>query len=92
MLFVTFLQVPLADLGRAFLRVRFVAALLVFNFVAIPVLVFGLLQFVPAEPMVRLGVLMVLPAPCIDYVVTFAHIGRADARLLLASTPALLVL
>jgi len=41
--------------------------------------------------MLRLGVLLVLLTPCIDYVVTFAQLGRADARLLLASTPALLI-
>ena len=92
MLFVTFLQVPLADLGRAFLQLRFLAALLFANFVAMPLLVLGLIQFLPPEPMVRLGVLFVLLTPCIDYVVTFSHIGRADAKLLLASTPALLVL
>ena len=92
MLFVTFLQVPLADLGRAFLRIRFLAALLIANFVAAPLLVLALIQFLPADPMVRLGVLFVLLTPCIDYVVTFSHIGRADAKLLLASTPALLVL
>lgn len=92
MLFVTFLQVPLADLGRAFMQVRFVAALLVTNFVAVPVLVFALMHLLPSDPMVRLGVLLVLLTPCIDYVVTFAHLGRADAKLLLASTPALLIL
>lgn len=92
MLFVTFLQVPLADLGRALLQIRFLGALLAANFIAVPLLVLGLIQFLPADPMVRLGVLFVLLTPCIDYVVTFAHIGRADAKLLLASTPALLVL
>jgi len=35
MLFVTFLEVPLADLGRA-TRVRFSAALLITNFVVVP--------------------------------------------------------
>jgi ACR3 family arsenite transporter len=92
MLFATFLQVPLADLGRALVQVRFIGALLAANFVAIPVLVFGLIQFLPPDSMVRLGVLLVLLAPCIDYVVTFSHIGRADARLLLAATPTLLLL
>jgi ACR3 family arsenite efflux pump ArsB len=91
MLFVTFLQVPLIDLGRAFTRGRFLAAVLTTNFVAIPLLVAVLVQFVPSEPMVRLGVLLVLLTPCIDYVVTFAHLGRADARLLLAATPTLLI-
>ncbi len=91
MLFVTFLQVPIAELGRAFRNGRFLAALLLTNFLFIPILVAGLLPFLPSDPMVRLGVLLVLLTPCIDYVVTFAHLGRADARLLLASTPALLV-
>jgi ACR3 family arsenite transporter len=92
MLFVTFLQVPLAELGQAFTRLRFLAALVVANFVAVPVLVAGLVQFLPDQPLLRLGVLLVLLAPCIDYVVTFSHLGRADARLLLAATPALLIL
>lgn len=91
MLFVTFLQVPLADIGRAFTRIRFFAALLIANFVMVPLLVAVLVQFLPPDPMVLLGVLLVLLTPCIDYVVTFSHLGRADARLLLAATPALLI-
>lgn len=91
MLFVTFLQVPLADLGRAFARVRFLGALLVTNFVLVPLLVAVLIQFLPPDPLIRLGVLLVLLTPCIDYVVTFSQLGKADARLLLASTPALLI-
>lgn len=91
MLFVTFLQVPLAELRRALSRVKFLAVLLVTNFLVVPMLVAALVQFLPPEPMVRLGVLLVLLAPCIDYVVTFSHLGRADARLLLAATPALLI-
>lgn len=91
MLYVTFLQVPVAELRRAFGQVRFLGALLVANFVVIPMLVAGLIQFLPADPMLRLGVLLVLLTPCIDYVVTFAHLGRADSRLLLAATPTLLI-
>ena len=91
MLFVTFLQAPVAALGRALQELRFLGALLAVNFIAVPLLVLGLMQFLPADPLIRLGVLMVLLCPCIDYVVTFAHLGRADARLLLASTPVLLI-
>lgn len=91
MLFVTFLQVPVADLGRAFTRIRFLSALLITNFITVPLLVACLIQFLPDDPMIRLGVLFVLLTPCIDYVVTFSHLGRADARLLLAATPALLI-
>jgi len=91
MLFVTFLQVPFADLARAFTNTRFFGALLTTNFIVVPMFVAVLVQFLPPEPIVLLGVLLVLLTPCIDYVVTFAHLGRADARLLLAATPALLV-
>lgn len=59
----------------------------------IPLLVTALVQFAPADPMVRLGLLLALLTPCIDYVVTFSHLGRAaNPRLLLAATPALLIL
>lgn len=91
MLYVTFVQVPVAELRQAFGQVRFLAALMAANFLAIPALVWGLAQFLPADPLVRLGVLMVLLAPCIDYVVAFSQLGRADARLLLAATPVLLI-
>lgn len=92
MLFATFLQVPLAEIGAALRNVRFIAALVIANFVAMPVISAGLIQFLPAEPMLRLGVLFVLLTPCIDYVITFTHLGRGNARLLLAMTPMLLVL
>lgn len=90
MLFVTFLQIPLAELGQAFRKARFLAALLVTNFLAVPALVALLLPFAPADGMIQLGILMVLLCPCIDWVVTFAQMGRADAGLLLAATPVLL--
>ncbi|STX55729.1 Sodium Bile acid symporter family [Legionella beliardensis] len=92
MLFVTFLQVPLIDLGRSFTKIRFLSALLVANFFIVPVLVGVLLQFIHLEPMIKLGVLFVLMTPCIDYVVTFSHIRQADSKLLLAYTPILLMI
>src|SRR3546814_11737071 len=57
-----------------------------------PVVTALLVQLLPEEPMLRLAVLFVLLTPCVDYVVAFTHLGRGDARLLLATTPALLVL
>jgi ACR3 family arsenite transporter len=91
MLYLTFLQVPMSELKLAFGQVRFLGALLVANFLVVPLLVWGLIQFCPDDLLLRLGVLLVLLTPCIDYVVTFSHLGRADARLLLAATPVLLV-
>lgn len=92
MLFATFLQVPLAELGAALRNTKFMGALVVTNFVILPVVTAGLLQFLPDNPMLKLAVLFVLVAPCIDYVITFTHLGGGNARLLLAMTPVLLVL
>lgn len=92
MLFVTFLQVPISALRSAWTQGRFLVALLITNFIAIPLLVWALSGLLPNDELVRFGALLVLLAPCVDYVVTFAHMGKADARLLLASTPVLLVL
>lgn len=92
MLFATFLQIPIVSLGKIFLSLRFFAALFVANFLAVPLLVAAIIPFFTLEPIVLLGVLMVLLAPCIDYVITFAHLGRSDSRLLLAATPLLLIM
>lgn len=92
MLFVTFLQVPLAELGSALRNTRFLGVLLAANFILMPAVAALLVQLLPDEPMLRLAVLFVLLTPCVDYVVTFTHLGRGDAKLMLAATPALLLL
>src|SRR5690625_5933015 len=46
----------------------------------------------PADSLIRFALLFVLLTPCIDYVITFAQVGRADAHLLLAATPLLLLM
>lgn len=55
---------------------RFLVALLVANFIVVPLLVWPLFQLLTTEPAVQLGVLLALLAPCIDYVVVSTHIGR----------------
>lgn len=57
------LQVPLADIGNAFRRTRFLSALLASNFVAAPMLVLLLLAFAPDDRVVRIGVLMCCSHP-----------------------------
>lgn len=90
MLYATFLQLPIAGWRAALGERRFLGAVLFANFLVVPALVAALLPWLPPEPWLRAGVALVLLAPCIDYVVTFAFLGRADARALLAATPLLL--
>lgn len=91
LLFATFLQLPLADLRTALRGGRELAALLAGNFLAVPLLVWVLLQWLPDDPSLRLGFLLVLLVPCTDWFTTFAHLGGGDGRLALAATPVLLL-
>jgi ACR3 family arsenite efflux pump ArsB len=91
LLYVTFLQVPAADLVRSVRDGRFLAAALVVNFVVVPLVVAAMFTFLPADQAVRLGVLLVLLTPCVDYVIVFSGLAGASSRRLLAATPLLLV-
>ncbi|MBT2381170.1 arsenic resistance protein [Streptomyces sp. ISL-111] len=91
LLFVTFLQVPAAELLRSLRDGRFLFAALVVNFVVVPLVVAALFTFLPADRAVRLGVLLVLLCPCVDYVIVFSGLAGGSARRLLAVTPVLLV-
>ncbi|MEU4096172.1 bile acid:sodium symporter [Streptomyces sp. NPDC026673] len=91
LLYVTFLQVPAADLLRSLRAGRFLAAALVVNFVVVPAVVAALFVFVPDDQAVRIGVLLVLLAPCVDYVIVFSGLAGGSNQRLLAATPLLLI-
>ncbi|MFF0903348.1 UNVERIFIED_CONTAM: arsenic resistance protein [Kocuria sp. CPCC 205316] len=91
LLFATFLAVPFASLGRAFADLRFLAALLAVNFVVVPVVVLGLSRTVAGHEALLLGVLLVLLAPCVDYVIVFTGLGGGAADRLLAAAPLLML-
>ncbi|WP_239934873.1 arsenic resistance protein [Streptomyces sp. CBG31] len=91
LLFVTFLQVPSAELFRSLRDGRFLAAVLVVNFVVVPLVVAAMFVLLPADQAVRIGVLLVLLCPCIDYVIVFSGLAGGSSRRLLAATPLLLV-
>lgn len=92
LMYAMFLQIPFLDLRAGLGDRRFMTALLVANFVLIPALVWGLTRGLAGHPALLTGALLVLLTPCIDYVVVFTHMGKGDARLMLAATPVLLVL
>src|SRR3990167_10260865 len=55
LLYATFVQVPLLHLREACADRRFISALLVGNFLLVPVLVWGLLHWLPDDPVLRVG-------------------------------------
>ncbi|PWE32363.1 bile acid:sodium symporter [Maritimibacter sp. 55A14] len=90
LLFATFTQVPLVHLPQAARDRRFIGAMLAGNFVLVPLLVWALYLFLPDNPAIQLGVLVVLLVPCTDWFITFTHLGRGDALRAAAATPILL--
>lgn len=91
LLFTMFCQIPFLEGIRIGQYKTFFRALLVGNFLVIPLLVALLVAVFSLRPLVELGVLLVLLTPCIDYVIVFSHLGKGNASLMLAATPLLFV-
>lgn len=92
LLLATFTQVPLTHIANAARDLRLLGALLVGNFLLVPLLGAALWPLLPAEPAIRLGVLLVLLLPCTDWSITFTHLGRGNTAGLIAAVPVLLLL
>lgn len=92
LLYATFTQVPLTHLAAAFRDSRFNLALMLGNFVLMPVIVWLLLFLAPADPAIRLGILLVLLVPCTDWFISFTHLGGGDSSRAIAASPILLIL
>ena len=91
LLFATFLSVPFASVLGAFRDGRFLAAVLVLNFVAVPAVVFVLTRPIAGERALLTGVLLVLLTPCIDYVIVFSGLAGGSSARLLAAAPLLML-
>ncbi|PPF90045.1 arsenic resistance protein [Subtercola sp. Z020] len=92
LLFATFAGVPVARLPAAFRDGRFLGVVLGLNFVVVPAIVFGLTRFVADDEALLIGALLVLLAPCVDYVVVFTGLAGGARERMLAATPVLMVL
>ncbi|WP_404291368.1 arsenic resistance protein [Glutamicibacter arilaitensis] len=92
LLYATFLALPLGKLGEAFKDLKFVGALVLVNFLLVPLVVFGLTRFVQYDHALLVGVLLVLLAPCVDYVIVFTNVAGGAGHRLLAATPMLMIL
>ncbi|QOQ55580.1 arsenic resistance protein [Bacillus amyloliquefaciens] len=91
LMYAMFAQIPFLKLREAISNLKFMAALLIGNFLAVPVVVWVLTAIFPQSPPILLGVCLVLLTPCIDYVIVFTQLGKGNEKLILASTPVLFV-
>jgi ACR3 family arsenite efflux pump ArsB len=91
LLYATFLGVPFAKIGQAFRDWRFLATVLIVNFVLVPIVVFLLSRIVAHDQVLLVGVLFVLLTPCVDYVIVFTGIAEGAKDRLLAAAPILML-
>lgn len=91
LLYATFLGIPFASIGKAAGDFRFLATVLVLNFVVVPVVVLGLTRFIAGDQALLVGVLLVLLTPCIDYVIVFSGLAGGASHRLLAAAPVLML-
>lgn len=91
LMFGMFTQIPFLQLKQSFGNRRFIMALLVANYIAVPIVVWGLSQLLPQQAPILLGVYLVLLTPCIDYVIVFTHLGRGNEKAILLATPILFI-
>ncbi|WP_448565064.1 arsenic resistance protein [Trichothermofontia sp.] len=92
LLYTTFCQVPLTHLRQAFRHRRFMVALIVGNFVIVPLGVWLLATLLLNDPKLQFGVFLVLLVPCTDWFLTFTYLGGGNLPLAIAATPILLLL
>lgn len=91
LVFATFLAVPFTEIARGLRDVRFLIALGLVNFVAVPAIVFGLSRLVAGSDALLVGVLLVLLTPCVDYVIVFTGLAGGAGDRLLAGAPLLML-
>ncbi|REK76856.1 arsenic resistance protein [Paenibacillus paeoniae] len=91
LMFGMFTQIPFMSIKESFGNRRFIMAILTANYIAVPIVVWLLSQFLPQQSPLLLGVYLVLLTPCIDYVIVFTHLGRGNEKAMLLSTPILFV-
>ena len=92
LLYTTFLGVPFHRLRAAFADARFMAALVAVNFLVVPAVVLPLSRLVADESGLLVGTLLVLLAPCVDYVMVFTRLAGGAWSRILAASPVLMLL
>lgn len=90
LLYVTFSQIPVAHIPKAIFDYKFITAAFIGNFVFIPILVAIIISLLPNDPVLKLGVALVLLVPCTDWFITFSQLGRGDTKYAVALAPIVL--
>ncbi|RIW32008.1 arsenic resistance protein [Bacillus salacetis] len=93
MLYITFLQIPLEEIKKAFKNRKFTFASVIINFAWTPVLAWVLaLIFLGDKPSLYIGFIMLMVTPCTDWYLIFTGIAKGNIALSTAILPMNLIL
>ena len=93
MLYGLFLTIPLHQLKKAFLNIRFLGSSTIINFIWTPVLAWGLgAIFLSDHPALWIGFIMLMVTPCTDWYLAFTGIAKGNVSLSTSILPINLIL
>lgn len=93
MLYITFLQIPIADIKSSFKNLQFTSWTIIMNFVWTPILAWILaILFLSGHPALWIGFIMLMVTPCTDWYLIFTGIAKGNVALSAAILPLNLVL
>jgi arsenite transporter len=93
MLYITFLQIPIEEIKKAFRNLKFTYTSILINFVWTPVLAWLLaMVFLGDNPSLYIGFLMLMVTPCTDWYLIFTGMAKGNVALSTAILPLNLIL
>ncbi|WP_428912284.1 arsenic resistance protein [Niallia sp. Krafla_26] len=93
MLYITFLQIPIEEIMKAFKNIKFTYTSVLINFVWTPILAWMLaMVFLGDHPGLFIGFIMLMVTPCTDWYLIFTGIAKGNVALSTAILPLNLIL
>ncbi|TES57701.1 arsenic resistance protein [Halalkalibacterium halodurans] len=93
MLYITFLQIPIEEIKKAFKNIKFTYTSVIINFVWTPILAWLLaMVFLGDNPALYIGFIMLMVTPCTDWYLIFTGIAKGNIALSTAILPLNLIL
>ncbi|MFC7063837.1 arsenic resistance protein, partial [Halobacillus seohaensis] len=93
MLYITFLQIPIEEIKKAFKNIKFTYTSIIINFVWTPILAWLLaIVFLGDNPALYIGFIMLMVTPCTDWYLIFTGIAKGNVALSTAILPLNLIL
>lgn len=93
MLYITFLQIPIEEIKKAFKNIKFTYTSVIINFVWTPILAWLLaMVFLGDNPALYIGFIMLMVTPCTDWYLIFTGIAKGNVALSTAILPLNLIL